>query len=156
MRAAGPVVLLGTILLLGGCGGGNSSPGESLAAPQRDLEADAVVPKSPPPKKLVVKDIEIGTGATAKAGDDVTVDWVGFWYRKGREFYGTWKDRHPFTFKVGAGRVIRGWDRGMRGMKVGGRRELLIPPGLAYGETGTTSVPPNEPLVYVIDLLAVK
>jgi peptidylprolyl isomerase len=127
-----------------------------MAAPQRDLEADVVVPRSPPPKRLVVKDIENGTGATAKAGDNVTVNWVGFWYRRRREFYGTWKDRHSFTFEIGAGRVIPGWDQGMRGMKVGGRRELIIPPDLAYGPTGTTSVPPNEPLVYVVDLLAVK
>jgi len=155
MRAVGPVVLLWAIFVLAGCGA-QPSPGESLAGPQRELEADAVVPRSPPPKKLVVKDVKIGTGAIAKAGDDVTVDWVGFWYRRRREFYGTWKDRHPFRFEIGAGRVIPGWDQGMRGMKVGGRRELIIPSDLAYGDKGTTSVPPAEPLVYVIDLLTVR
>jgi len=156
MRAASPAILFCAIFVLVGCGGGQSSPAEPMAAPQRDLEADVVVPRSPPPKRLVVEDIEKGAGATAKAGDNVTVNWVGFWYRRRREFYGTWKDRHPFTFEIGAGRVIPGWDQGMRGMKVGGRRELIIPPDLAYGPTGTTSVPPNEPLVYVVDLLAVK
>jgi peptidylprolyl isomerase len=156
MRAAGPVVLLGAVFVLIGCTGGQSSPDDPTMAPQRDLKADVMVPKSPPPKKLVIKDIKDGSGPIARGGDDVTVNWVGFWYRQRREFYGTWKDRHPFTFEVGAGQVIRGWDRSMRGMKVGGRRKVLIPPSLAYGDTGTSSVPPNEPLVYVIDLLAVK
>lgn len=141
--------------MLVGCGN-QASSGESTLVPLRDLKADTTVPSSPPPKKLVVKNIKNGTGTIARAGDNVTVDWVGFWYRRRREFYGTWEAGHPFTFEIGAGRVIPGWDRGMRGMKVGGRRELIIPPDLAYGDTGTTSVPPNEPLVYVVELLAVN
>jgi peptidylprolyl isomerase len=144
-----PFIVLCAVFALAGCGGSGSSSGEKT-------KPEVTVPKGPPPKKLVIEEIEEGTGAAAKTGDEVTVQWVGVHYKSGKEFYSTWKDHQAFTFKTGAGRVILGWDRGMKGMKVGGRRELIIPPALAYGYAGTTSVPPNETLIYVVDLLAVK
>ncbi|MFI5027430.1 MAG: FKBP-type peptidyl-prolyl cis-trans isomerase [Solirubrobacterales bacterium] len=114
------------------------------------------VPKGAPPKRLVVKEIEKGTGAEAKAGDEVTVQYVGVNYKNGKEFDSSWSRNEPFSFKLGAGMVIPGWDKGVAGMKVGGRRELIIPPNLAYGPAGAPpSIGPNETLVFVIDLLAV-
>ena len=91
-----------------------------------------------------------------KLGDEVTVQYVGVNYESGEEFDSSW-GREPFSFTVGAGMVIPGWEQGIAGMKVGGRRELIIPPDLAYGEAGSPpSIPPNETLVFVIDLYAVK
>jgi len=116
-----------------------------------------VVPKGAPPKKLEVKEIKKGTGATAESGDEVTVQYVGVDYKTGKEFDSSWSRSEPFTFGLGAGQVIPGWDQGVAGMKVGGRRELIIPPNLAYGETGSPpAIGPNETLIFVIDLLAAK
>jgi peptidylprolyl isomerase len=112
------------------------------------------VPKGAPPKKLEVKDLEEGTGAEAKAGDEVTVQYVGVDYKNGKEFDASWDRGEPFTFQLGAGMVIPGWDQGVEGMKVGGRRELIIPPDLAYGPEGSPpAIGPNETLIFVIDLL---
>jgi peptidylprolyl isomerase len=115
-----------------------------------------VVPKTPPPTKLVVKDLITGTGATAKSGSTVTVNYVGVLYKNGKEFDSSWKTGQPFApFKLGTGAVIPGWDQGLVGMKVGGRRELIIPPNLAYGASGSGStIPPNSTLIFVVDLLA--
>ena len=105
-------------------------------------------------KKLVIKDLEEGTGAEAKAGDRVTVQYVGVNYKNGKEFDSSWSRNEPFPLTLGAGEVIPGWEQGIEGMKVGGRRELIIPPELAYGEAGyPPSIAPNETLVFVIDLL---
>jgi peptidylprolyl isomerase len=115
------------------------------------------VPKGAPPKKLVIKDIEKGSGATAEPGREVTVQYVGVNYKNGKEFDSSWSRNEPFPFQLGAGRVIPGWEQGVEGMKVGGRRELIIPPGLAYGSAGQPpAIGPNETLVFVIDLLAVE
>ena len=92
------------------------------------------VPKGAPPKKLESKEIVEGSGAEAKSGDEVTVQYVGVDYENGQEFDSSWSRNEPFTFTLGAGEVIPGWDQGVEGMKVGGRRELIIPPNLAYGE----------------------
>jgi peptidylprolyl isomerase len=114
------------------------------------------VPKGAPPKKLEVRDIEAGTGAEAKAGDEVTVQYVGVNYKTGKEFDASWDRGEPFIFQLGAGMVIPGWDQGVEGMKVGGRRELIIPPELAYGPQGQPpEIGPNETLIFVIDLLEV-
>ena len=114
------------------------------------------VPKGAPPKKLEVRDIEAGTGAEAKAGDEVTVQYVGVNYKNGKEFDASWDRGEPFVFQLGAGMVIPGWDQGVEGMKVGGRRELIIPPELAYGPQGQPpAIGPNETLIFVIDLLEV-
>ena len=94
------------------------------------------MPKGAPPKKLEIKELEEGSGAEAKAGDEVTVQYVGVDYKNGKEFDSSWSRSEPFSFSLGAGEVIPGWDQGVEGMKVGGRRELIIPPELAYGEAG--------------------
>jgi peptidylprolyl isomerase len=114
-----------------------------------------VIPKSAPPKSLVVKDIIKGSGPTASSGSTVTVNYVGELYKNGKEFDSSWKTGQPFQpFKLGQGSVIPGWDKGLVGMKVGGRRELIIPPSLAYGAKGSPpTIPPNSTLVFVVDLL---
>jgi peptidylprolyl isomerase len=114
------------------------------------------VPSGAAPTKLVTKEIIVGTGPEAKAGDSVTVNYVGVLYKGGKEFDSSWKRNEPFTFTLGKGQVIPGWDQGVAGMKVGGRRELIIPAELAYGKQGSPpTIPPNSALVFVVDLLGV-
>jgi FKBP-type peptidyl-prolyl cis-trans isomerase len=103
----------------------------------------------------VTKDIIHGTGPEAKSGDHVTVNYVGVLYHGGKEFDASWDHPPPFSFTLGAGEVIKGWDQGVEGMRVGGRRELIIPAELAYGPSGRPPIPPNAPLVFVVDLLGV-
>ncbi len=115
------------------------------------------MPNGPPPKQLEIKEIEKGSGALAKAGDEVLVQYVGVGYESEEEFDSSWSRNEPFPLALGAGGVIPGWEKGIEGMKVGGRRELIIPPNLAYGPEGRPpSIGPNETLIFVIDLLAVK
>ena len=117
-------------------------------------EPQVTPPSGPPPTKLEVKDLITGTGPEAKAGQTVTVNYVGALYKGGKVFDSSWKRKEPFSFPLGKGQVIAGWDQGVPGMKVGGRRELVIPASLAYGAKGSGStIPPNAPLVFVIDLL---
>lgn len=106
-----------------------------------------------PPKELVAQDVIVGTGAEAKDGDQVSVRYVGVLFSNGKEFDSSWKRNEPFQFTIGAGNVIQGWDQGVIGMKVGGRRRLIIPPDLAYGAQGQPpSIPANATLVFDIDL----
>lgn len=115
------------------------------------------VPKGPAPKTLVKKDLITGTGKTAETGDQVVVNYVGKLYSNGKVFDASWKRNQPFgPFQLGQGAVIKGWDEGLVGMKVGGRRELIIPPSLAYGKTGSSGIPANSTLVFVVDLLSVS
>jgi peptidylprolyl isomerase len=156
-----------SMLAIAGCGGDSSttsSPAaeeettapEQAEAPKEKTEPKVKVPKGPPPKKIVTKDLEEGTGPAAKDGDVVSVNYVGVNYRTGRAFDASW-GREPFTFTLGVHEVISGWDIGIAGMKVGGRRELIIPPNHAYGSTGSPPViPPNETLVFVVDLEAIE
>jgi peptidylprolyl isomerase len=117
-------------------------------------EPKVTPPSGPAPSKLVIKDLIKGTGAEAKAGETVTVNYVGVLYKGGKEFDASWKRNEPFTFALGKGQVIPGWDQGVAGMKVGGRRELIIPSALAYGAKGSPpTIPANAPLVFVVDLL---
>ena len=119
-------------------------------------EPTVAVPAGAAPKTLVVKDIIKGTGPEAKAGQPVTVNYVGALFHGGKVFDASWKRKEPFTFTLGQGAVIKGWDQGVAGMKVGGRRELVIPAALAYGSKGAgASIPANAPLVFVVDLLGV-
>lgn len=115
----------------------------------------AVPPKSgPAPTKLVTKEIIKGTGTEAKTGDTVTVNYVGALYENGKVFDASWKRNEPFQFTLGKGEVIPGWEQGVAGMKVGGRRELIIPASLGYGAKGSPpKIPPNAPLIFVVDLL---
>jgi peptidylprolyl isomerase len=115
------------------------------------------VPAGAPPKKLVTKDLKEGTGPAAKAGDDVTMDYVGVSYSTKEEFDSSFTSGQPFDLTLGQGQVIAGWDEGIVGMKVGGRRELIIPPDMAYGAQGRPpTIKPNETLVFVVDLLAIN
>ncbi len=117
-------------------------------------EPHVTPPSGPAPTKLVTKELIPGTGAEAKSGDAVTVNYVGALYHGGKVFDASWKRNEPFPFTLGKGQVIPGWEQGVPGMKVGGRRELIIPSALAYGAKGSPpTIPPNEPLVFVIDLL---
>jgi FKBP-type peptidyl-prolyl cis-trans isomerase FkpA len=111
--------------------------------------------KESPPKSLVIKDLVVGTGQEALAGDNVTVDYTG-WLYHGKKFDSSIDRGEPFQFTLGAGRVIQGWDQGVAGMKVGGTRRLIIPPDLAYGAIGQGDIPPNATLTFEVQLLAVE
>ena len=111
------------------------------------------VPKGPPPIELEVEDLVLGEGTEATAGMQVTVDYAGISWSSGREFDASWNRNDTFSFGLGAGQVIPGWDQGVQGMKVGGRRRLTIPPNMAYGSSGAGGViAPNETLIFVVDL----
>lgn len=111
------------------------------------------VPDGPPPAELVIEDLVEGQGNEAKAGMQVTVDYAGVDWSEGFEFDASWNRNDTFAFKLGAGQVIAGWDEGVQGMKVGGRRRITIPPHLAYGSRGAGGViGPDETLIFVVDL----
>jgi peptidylprolyl isomerase len=183
-RSFSALAVLGATVLIAGCGGsGNSSTitigaenaADNALAKQTETgakkatetataktptsgplskEPKVTPPSGPAPTKLEVKDLITGTGPEAKAGQTVTVNYVGVLYKGGKEFDASWKRKEPFSFALGKGQVIAGWDQGVAGMKVGGRRELVIPSALAYGAKGSGStIPPNAPLVFVVDLL---
>jgi peptidylprolyl isomerase len=113
-------------------------------------------PSGQPPPELVVKDIVRGKGPKAKAGDQLTMQYVGTSWSNGEQFDASWDRGDTFGFRLGAGQVIEGWDQGVQGMKVGGQRRLTLPPHLAYGPRGAGGViAPNETLVFVVDLVGV-
>jgi peptidylprolyl isomerase len=112
-------------------------------------------PGGEPPADLEISDIWPGDGAEAKAGDTVQVHYVGVAFSTGEEFDASWNRGDPLEFRLGAGQVIQGWDRGVQGMRVGGRRQLIIPPHLAYGDRGAGRViAPGETLIFVCDLVS--
>jgi peptidylprolyl isomerase len=170
------VATLGAAVLVAGCGSSGSSStitvGNESASANKLVEHTVVVttpttgplskeptitpPKGPAPTTLQTKEIVTGTGAEAKTGDAVTVNYVGALYSNGKVFDASWKRKETFPFTLGKGQVIPGWDKGIVGMKVGGRRELIIPAELAYGKAGRPpSIPPNSPLIFIVDLLGV-
>lgn len=111
------------------------------------------VPDGPAPDGLQIEDVVVGEGPEAKPGMRVTVDYAGASWSTGDEFDASWNRGDPFTFSLGAGQVIAGWDQGVEGMQVGGRRVLTIPPDLAYGTRGAGGViGPDETLIFVVDL----
>jgi peptidylprolyl isomerase len=111
----------------------------------------------PPPADLVVEDITVGDGPEARPGQQVIVHYVGVAHSTGREFDSSWNRNDTFDFRLGGGQVIQGWDQGVAGMKVGGRRKLVIPPHLGYGERGAGGViKPGETLIFVVDLVGVN
>jgi peptidylprolyl isomerase len=141
----------------------SSTPATPTTPPAATVKTPATGPLSkkptvtPPagaaPSKLVVKDLIKGIGkAVTSPSTSVTVNYVGVLYKGGKEFDSSWKRGETSTFSLSG--VIPGWTQGIPGMKVGGRRELIIPAALAYGAKGTPGIPPNSPLVFVIDLLA--
>jgi peptidylprolyl isomerase len=112
-------------------------------------------PGGEPPTELEISDIWEGDGAVAKAGDTVQVHYVGVAYSTGEEFDASWSRGAPLEFRLGVGQVIAGWDQGVQGMRVGGRRQLIIPPRLAYGDRGAgRSIAPDETLIFVCDLVS--
>jgi peptidylprolyl isomerase len=114
-------------------------------------------PDSPPPSELVVNDISEGDGAEATAGATVLAHYVGVAHSSGEEFDASYNRGEPLSFRLGVGQVIAGWDQGIQGMKVGGRRQLVIPPHLGYGDRGAGSaIAPGETLIFVVDLVDVR
>jgi peptidylprolyl isomerase len=112
-------------------------------------------PGGEPPADLDITDIWEGEGAVAKPGDTVQVHYVGVAYSTGEEFDASWNRGEPLEFQLGTGRVIAGWDQGVQGMRVGGRRQLIIPPDLAYGDRGAgRAIAPGETLIFVCDLVS--
>lgn len=159
------------LFVVAGCGDDSSttssSPGpestEEASAPEetestkKKTKPKVKSPNGAPPKQLVVNDLEEGTGVAAKGGDVVKVNYVGVNFKSGKEFDSSWSRGEPIAFPLGENVVIPGWERGLEGMKVGGRRELIIPPDLGYGSAGSPpTIPPNETLIFVIDLEAVE
>jgi FKBP-type peptidyl-prolyl cis-trans isomerase len=161
------ILAVGALLAIAGCGGDSDSSSStstsegggttrSAAEAQKGTKPKVEVPSGSAPKKLVEKDLIEGEGAEAKAGDEVTVQYVGVLYENGKQFDASWDRGEPFSFTLGNSEVIAGWDQGVEGMKVGGRRELIIPPQLGYGSEAVGPIPANATLVFVIDLLAVS
>ena len=114
-------------------------------------------PQGDIPFDLLIDDVVVGDGDEATSGRKVTVHYAGVAFRSGEEFDASWNRGEPFQFALGKGQVIPGWDQGVAGMRVGGRRKLTIPSALAYGARGAGNgvIAPHEPLVFVVDLLAV-
>jgi peptidylprolyl isomerase len=114
------------------------------------------VPGTAAPAELLVEDAVIGDGAEAVSGAQVSVDYVGVSWSTGKEFDASWNRGAPLTFTLGVGQVISGWDQGVAGMRVGGRRTITIPPHLGYGSAGAGGViAPNETLVFTVDLRSI-
>ncbi len=114
-------------------------------------------PEGDPPADLQITDVTVGDGDEAKPGSTVSVHYVGVAHSSGEEFDASWNRGAPLDFPLGAGRVIQGWDQGVAGMRVGGRRELVIPPHLGYGNRGAgNAIKPGETLIFVVDLLSVS
>ena len=121
----------------------------SISRPEIDF------PGGEPPAELEITDIWEGDGAEANPGDLVQVHYVGVAYSTGEEFDASWNRGDPLQFELGAGHVIAGWDQGVQGMKVGGRRKLVIPPDLGYGSRGAgNALRPGETLIFVCDLVS--
>jgi FKBP-type peptidyl-prolyl cis-trans isomerase len=154
LLAGGGILAIVVIVVLVGRSG--DSGGETTSVADTGPKPTVDVPEGPAPTELVVKDLKTGDGAEAKSGDQVSVQYVGVLYDGGKEFDSSWDHGQPFSFQLGSGQVIPGWDQGVAGMKVGGRRELIIPPELAYGKQGQPpTIPGSATLVFVIDLVSV-
>ena len=118
---------------------------------------EVTIPEGAPPTELVVEDLQVGDGPEAASGRTCTMQYVGHSWSTGKQFDASWDRGQPFTFQLGAGMVIGGWDQGVAGMKVGGRRRLTIPPHLGYGDRGAgRDIRGGETLVFVVDLVGVR
>lgn len=168
MRLRWGLLILCLALVAAGCGGGgddaegafppvaknNVFEEPELEAPKRP-KPKVKPPGGPPPKNLVVKDLIEGHGPPAKDGDELTVEYHGIFYTTGKLWSSTWINTpFPLTFTLGSGEEMEGWEKGLRGMKLGGRRRLVIPPNLIYSQPRGTG--PEDTLLYVIDLLALN
>jgi peptidylprolyl isomerase len=163
------------MLIVGGCGGDSDSSSQisyepfDLEAPRSPIRREAqlefaanglvgpetkpIIPDSPPPEFLVTQDLIDGIGPMAYEGHTVTVQYVGYLYDSEKKFVSSWDQGKPFTFTLGAGEVMEGWEEGILGMEVSDQRELVIPPELTKGGSKMKDVPQGETLVYVVDLL---
>jgi peptidylprolyl isomerase len=175
MRRLLPCLLM-LLMLLGACGGDDG--GESTANSSRttaktteepspsamrkalkDTTTKPVIPKpaGSPPRRLVKEDVVKGKGPAARPGETLTVNYVGVAFSTGEEFDSSWDRGQPLAVPLGAHKVIRGWERGLVGMRKGGRRILTIPPELAYGSEGyPPAIAPNETLIFVVDAVSVS
>ncbi len=166
MRALSSLCGLCAVLAFAACGNGNPANGSAESGESRPVEPGPDRPKpqpsisGSPPRKLTVKDLKRGSGAAAKYGDELTIEYVGFDYRTGREFDAQthhWGYGKPAVFELGAREAVPGWDPGLKGMKVGGLRELTIPPRLAYGSgIAPEGVRPSDTVVFVFELVGIK
>lgn len=180
MRRPAALALCLTALVAAGCGGGKGAQdtGIDTKAAQQDTSTapstssapstpkvpaalkakpKVVPPKGPAPKTIVKKDLVKGTGPAVRSGQQLSVQYVGVLYKNGKEFDSSFKQGQPFDFTLGQGQVIPGWDKGLVGATVGTRRELTIPAKDAYGAQGQPpTIPPNSPLVFVIDVLSAQ
>jgi peptidylprolyl isomerase len=162
---------------LAACSSSTASPSTSAAAPTTSpppttpiatvsapsaagtigTEPTITIPPGAPPTQLESKDLIVGAGPAAKAGDTVSVQYVGVAYSSGKVFDSSWSRGQPFQFALGQGAVIPGWDQGVVGMQVGGRRELIIPPALAYQATSPgPGVAANDTLIFIVDLVKIN
>lgn len=176
------LVIIGVVVLAISVVGG-SSKSTASAKPSPSLQSFSASPTPPPaaptkcapikpnppakgdptvppvtgkaPSTLVVKDIKKGHGKAAKSGDKLTVNYVGVSCSTGKAFDASYSRHQPFTLTLGRGQVIQGWDRGLVGMKAGGRRELVIPAALGYGPSGSGTIKPNETLIFVVDMVKI-
>jgi peptidylprolyl isomerase len=166
------LVAVVAVLGLAACGDDDSSDNGGVSAdttqqettettPPADLKDTSTKPVIPkptgtPPRKLVKEDIVKGKGAGAKAGNIVVVNYVGVNFSNGQEFDSSWDSGESFPVQLGTGSVIEGWDKGLIGIKEGGRRKLTIPPEMGYGAEGfPPDIPPNETLVFVVDAVSI-
>jgi len=168
--------LLLTAAVVAGCGTNNADTAHIIPAPSEaqplqfaapptivtpkagalSTEPAVKVPSGAAPTTLRQKDLIVGTGATAQDGDTITVNYVGVVYKSGKTFDSSWSRKAPTSFPLSNGSVIPGWVEGLAGMRVGGRRELIIPPALAYGSTAQATIPANSTLIFIVDLLAIN
>ena len=141
---------------------GTAKPGigtiaDPSAAGTIGTEPTVTVPPGAPPNQLETKDLIVGTGPAIKSGDKATVQYVGVAYSSKQVFDSSWSRNQPFTFVLGNGSVIPGWDQGVVGMQVGGRREIIIPPSLAYGpQSPGAGIAANDTLVFIVDLVKIN
>lgn len=167
MRGALTAIAVCVALAVAGCGGGDSSSTETTtSAAATTAKADrplpprkkptVTVPKGPAPNRLVTKDLIVGKGPPVEEGDEVSIQYVGVLYDTGGTFAATsWTRDNPFVFELGDPEITEGWNRGIEGMRLGGRRLVIIPPRLGFGNQQAGAAPPNSTLVYSIDLVDV-
>jgi|688.fasta_scaffold139112_3 peptidylprolyl isomerase len=168
-KALAVCVATSLAVLVSACGDDDTSSDSTTAdsitemelTPVEDYEVvgekpEIVIPNEEPPTDLVIEDLRDGDGEQVTTGSFITVHYVGVSWSNGEQFDASWDREQPFQFTIGVDPVIQGWELGLQGMKVGGQRQLTIPPDLGYGPDGTGPIGPNETLVFVVDLLAVE
>jgi peptidylprolyl isomerase len=156
-------IVIGLISIVSIVGGDDNKDEKSSASststtskPPTTMPKPAIdVPTDPAPTELETKDLKVGTGKTAKLGDTIEVNYVGATYADGKEFEASWDSNRTATFPLNEGGLIEGWVKGIPGMKVGGRRELVIPSAMAYGDNPSSGQPAGA-LIFIVDLVAIK